>query len=437
MSLEEFSEVISELRKAKRWRFEYPKFNNIMSYSQISLYEISFNKEKLSLFNPPLELFGGAAVDKNISLIEGEETYVPRSLGEEESRLSNLMRCIIYYESQVVKRRLNRNIRVITDSGLLQAIATRKKSEYKIASYHGQIFIECADRKSDMPKSIKYSGKRFVKIMTDRITEGSVSHFQFIQEIELGKGFKVLIASKMDSFLTQKRLKELIDPQKFYTKDKVSGNEGYNKNNIIYIEMKSLFCRGFQPEFFKKSANSFLHELKNCKYKFWPYLFKVIIKCVFTNQKAVVFGVRDKSFRQLGIKLISLSTLVLFMRKNKPYYYREYVFSLETVKRELRRIVSTVKDGEVYQFEITQSESNLSILPESQWKEEMDKIVDEQLRDWREKGIFSDEMKNGKSYDRQLDRLVKEGEDEALMEMIESLEKLNQHNVIPLADLQP
>ncbi|GME80326.1 unnamed protein product [[Candida] boidinii] len=67
----------------------------------------------------------------------------------------------------------------------------------------------------------------------------------------------------------------------------------------------------------------------------------------------------------------------------------------------------------------------------------MDKIVDEQLRDWREKGIFSDEMKDGKSYDRQLDRLVKEGEDEALMEMIESLEKLNQHNVIPLADLQP
>lgn len=245
-----------------------------------------------------------------------------------------------------------------------------------------------------------------------------------------------MTASEIDSVLNQDKFHKLKGVSKNQTKDNYS-NRKENENEIIYVELKSMLCRGFKPEYFKQSANSFLHELKNCKYNFWPYLFKVIIQCVFSNQKVIVFGIRDQSFMLLGIKLVSLSTLVQFMRNNNPYYYRTYVCSLETVKRELERIVSTVKDGEVYQFEITKSKSNLSILPETKWKEETNKIVDQGFKEWREKGIFSDEMKDGKSYDRQLDRLGKEEDDEVLMEMIESLEKLNQHNVISLSDLQP
>ena len=158
-----------------------------MSYSQVGLYEISLTRDELPLLNPQLELFAGTPSDKTVSLIEGVETYVPKVFAEKEPKLSNLTRCIIYYESQIIKKRLNDDIKVIANSGLFQDLVTRNRMIYKIVSYEGQIFIAPEGRELNLPKLLRYSGKKFVKLMTDKMIVSDGSHFKSIQEIDLGE----------------------------------------------------------------------------------------------------------------------------------------------------------------------------------------------------------------------------------------------------------
>lgn len=494
MTFEKNPEIVSELRKITKPQHDYPKLKDIMSYSQVGLYEIGFNREGLPLFDPPMNLFGGAPRENRISLSEGAETYVPRLFAEDEARLSNIMRCIIYYESQVIKRRINKDIKVIGNSGILQDLVTMVNMTYKIFSYDSQVFVAPTDRRINQHGPLVYSGKKFEQIMTNKTGACDGSHFKTLQEVDIGSGsFKVLIASEIDSYVDGNKVYNLKksphshneknteqgedkdddknvnekEPEKEYVnktveveskeadakgevketseKDDVFKNteeEAELKNmfeggdeDVIYVELKSMLCRGFKPGYFKKPPYAFLQELYNLKYNFWTYMFKIIIQCVFTNQKVIVFGIRNDSFKQLGIKLISLSTMIEFMRNYSPTHYERYKSATNTINTELTKIIDTVKDGVVYQFVISPSGYSLTPLPESQWKSELDKLIIKEFRDWREKGIVSDEIKKGKSYDRQLDSIANKGDDFHLMKMIGSLEKLDLHDKVDFANV--
>lgn len=141
MSFKDYPEVIAELRKSEERSCEYPKFKYLMSYSQVGLYDINFNRDGLPIFDPPLELFRGANERDKITLSKGVDSYVPRFFAQDEARLSNIMRCMIYYESQVIKRKINKDIKVIGNSGMLQDLTIQRDVTYKIFSYDGQIFI--------------------------------------------------------------------------------------------------------------------------------------------------------------------------------------------------------------------------------------------------------------------------------------------------------
>lgn len=510
MTFEKNPEIVSELKKLRKAQPDYPKIKDIMSYSQVGLYEIGFNRDGLPLFDPPMNLFRGAPRENRISLSQGAETYVPRLFGEDESRLSNMMRCIIYYESQVIKRRINKDIKVIGNSGILQDLVTKVNMKYKIFSYDGQIFVSPTDRRINQYGPLVYSGKKFEQVMTNKTGPSDGSHFKSIQEVDLGNGsFKVLIASEIDSYIDgnkvyglkkghtdNKKIREQtegkhenkssidnaeeVDVKEADVKeadvtednvinddDKVDSKEGADKEgdskgeeddkcngeevdvanteeepelrnifegeeeDVIYVELKSMLCRGFKPGFFKLSPYLFLQELYSLKYNFWTYMFKIIIQCVFTNQKIIVFGIRNDSYKQLGIKLISLSTMIVFMRNYSPTHYERCKSAMDTINNELTKIIDSVEDGVVYQFDITPSQYHLHPLPQSEWKNELDKLIIKEFRDWREKGIVSDEIKEGKSYDRQLDSIANKADDYYLMKMIGSLEKLDLHHRIP------
>ncbi|OWB56003.1 hypothetical protein B5S28_g1893 [[Candida] boidinii] len=113
-----------------------------------------------------------------------------------------------------------------------------------------------------------------------------------------------------------------------------------------------------------------------------------------------------------------------------------YTSAIETINFRLKQIVELVKDGEVYQLDISPTSYDLYPLPQRLWKQEMNKLVIKEFREWREKGIVSEDIKKGKSYDRQLDALVKEGEDYYLMKMVRHLERLGLHDRIDTEDTE-
>ncbi|GME96115.1 unnamed protein product [[Candida] boidinii] len=361
------------------------------------------------------------------------ETFVPRLFAQDEPRLSNIMKCIIYYESQVIEKKINKDIRIIGNSGILQDLALQPEMKYKIFSYDGQIFIAPADYRVYEPRKIIYSGKKFVQIMTNKTGPCDGSHYKTLQEVDLGNDeFKVLAASEIDCYLNKK---EVYDLGNIEVKDHTMKTEDEQKP-LIFIEIRSMLCRRFKPEFFKLSAYFFLRKLHSLRNDFWASMIKMVIKCVVYNQKILVLGIRDDGFNQLGMKLISLPTLVDFLKESSKNYYKVYTSAIDKINLRLKEIVERVEDGQVYQLDMTPTSYDLYPLPRRLWEQEMNKLVTKEFRDWREKGIVSEDIKKGKSYDRQLDALVKEGEDYYLMKMVRHLERLGLHDRIDTEDTE-
>ncbi|GME70507.1 hypothetical protein B5S31_g2640 [[Candida] boidinii] len=451
MSFKDYPEVIAELRKSEERSCEYPKFKYLMSYSQVGLYDINFNRDGLPIFDPPLELFRGANERDKITLSKGVDSYVPRFFAQDEARLSNIMRCMIYYEYQVIKRKINKDIKVIGNTGMLQDLTIQRDVTYKIFSYDGQIFIAPADRRIYEPRKVIYSSKKFVQIMTNKNGKCDGSHCKNIQEVDLGNGeFKVLAASEIDCFLDKTNLEgievgvsKMTQENKEKEQEEEQGEEeqgeeeqGEEEQEVIYIELRSMLCRGFRPQFFKVSPYLFLQKLHALRHDSWLPMFKILLKCTLYNQKLIIFGIRDDNFKQLGIKLVSISTLTEFLKNSSTRYYNMYTSAIETINFRLKQIVELVKDGEVYQLDISPTSYDLYPLPQRLWKQEMNKLVIKEFREWREKGIVSEDIKKGKSYDRQLDALVKEGEDYYLMKMVRHLERLGLHDRIDTEDTE-
>lgn len=244
--------------------------------------------------------------------------------------------------------------------------------------------------------------------MTNKSGKCDGSHCKNIQEVDRGNGeFKVLAASEIDCFLDKTNLdgievgvSKMTQENREKEQEEEQGEEeqgekeqGEEEQKVIYIELRSMLCRGFRPQFFKVSPYLFLQKLHALRHDSWLHMFKILLKCILYNQKVIIFGIRDDTFKQLGIKLVSISTLTEFLKNSSTRYYNMYTSAIETIKFRLKQIVELVKDGEVYQLDVSPTSYDLYPLPQRLWKQEMNKLVIKEFREWREKGIVSENIK--------------------------------------------